>query len=60
VPIEALGQPFDPNLHEAVQQIPSADYPPMTVLQEVERGYKLHDRVVRPTKVIVSAASPAK
>jgi molecular chaperone GrpE len=56
VPIEAVGQPFDPNMHEAVQQIPSAEHPPMTVLQDVERGYKLHDRVVRPTKVIVSAA----
>lgn len=55
VPIEAVGQPFDPNRHEAVQHLPSADYPPMTVLQELERGYMLHDRVVRPGKVIVSS-----
>ncbi len=53
-PIEAVGQPFDPNFHEAITQRPSADHPPMTVLDEVERGYTLHDRVVRPTKVIVS------
>jgi len=59
VPIEAVGQPFDPNRHEAVQQLPSADHPPMTVLQELERGYMLHDRVVRPGKVIVSS-SPAE
>lgn len=59
VPIQAVGQPFDPNLHEAVQQIPSADQPPMTVLDEVERGYMLHDRVVRPSKVLVSTAMPA-
>jgi molecular chaperone GrpE len=58
-PIAADGEPFDPNLHEAVQQRPSADRPPMTVLQELERGYVLHDRVVRPSKVIVSTAPPA-
>lgn len=53
-PIEAVGQPFDPNLHEAVLQQPSADHPPMTVIEEVQRGYILHDRVVRPSQVIVS------
>lgn len=53
-PIVSVGQPFDPNLHEAIQQIPSADHPAMTVLQEVERGYTLHDRVIRPSKVLVS------
>lgn len=54
VPIPSVGQPFDPNLHEAIQQAPSPEHPPMTVLHEVERGYKMHERVVRPTKVIVS------
>ncbi len=54
-PIDGTGKPFDPNLHEAITQMPSADHPPMTVLMEVERGYVLHDRVVRPSKVIVSA-----
>ena len=57
-PIEALGKPFDPNLHEALTQIPSAEYEPMTVLQVVEMGYRLHDRVVRPARVIVSCAPP--
>lgn len=52
--IEAVGQPFDPHQHEAISQRPAADHPPMTVLDEVERGYTLHDRVVRPSKVIVS------
>jgi len=56
VPIPAVGQPFDPNLHEAIQQAPSKEHPPMTVLHEVERGYQMYDRVVRPTKVIVSVA----
>jgi len=55
LPIEAAGQPFDPNQHEAVHQQPSSEQPPMTVLQELERGYTLHDRVVRPSKVIVSS-----
>ncbi len=56
VPIVAVGQPFDPNLHEAIQQAPSKDHPPMTVLMDVEKGYQMYDRVVRPTKVIVSVA----
>lgn len=56
-PIVSVGQPFDPNLHEAISQRPAADVPPMTVLDEVERGYTLHDRVVRPSKVIVSGGS---
>lgn len=56
-PIVALGQPFDPNVHEAISQAPSADHPPMTVLQDVERGYQVHDRVIRPSKVIVSVAA---
>ncbi len=55
-PIVAVGEPFDPNLHEAIQQMPSAELPPMTVIDEVERGYTLNDRVVRPSKVIVSVA----
>lgn len=53
-PIVAVGQSFDPNLHEAISQAPSTDHPPMTVLQDVERGYTLHDRVIRPSKVIVT------
>ncbi|ADG68746.1 GrpE protein [Planctopirus limnophila DSM 3776] len=59
VVIKTVGEPFDPNRHEAITQVPSADYPPMTVIQEVERGFTLHDRVIRPAKVIVSAASAA-
>lgn len=58
-PIEALGQPFDPRLHEALQQVPTDEFPPMTVLMEYERGYAMRDRIVRPAKVIVSVAPPA-
>jgi molecular chaperone GrpE len=56
--IESEGIQFDPNLHEALQQVPSADHEPMTVLQEFQRGYKMHDRVIRPSKVVVSSAPP--
>jgi molecular chaperone GrpE len=55
-PIAAVGQPFDPHLHEAISQRPDAEHPPMTVVEEVERGYLLHDRVVRPSKVVVSSS----
>jgi molecular chaperone GrpE len=53
---EAQGQPFDPNLHQAVMQQPTADYPPNTVVQVLEPGYQFHDRVLRPARVIVSKA----
>jgi molecular chaperone GrpE len=56
--IAAVGETFDPNLHEALQQIPTAEHLPMTVLQELERGYILHDRVIRPSKVLVACAVP--
>jgi molecular chaperone GrpE len=59
VPIPGAGTPFDPNLHQAISQAPSAEHPPMTVLMEVEKGYVMHDRVVRPSKVIVSVAPPS-
>ena len=52
--IDALGQPFDPNLHQAVQMQPSAEYAANMVMQELRSGYRLHDRVIRPTQVFVS------
>jgi molecular chaperone GrpE len=56
--IETLGQPFDPNLHQAVMQQPTADLPPNHVAQVLEHGYMIHERVLRPARVVVSA--PAK
>jgi molecular chaperone GrpE len=53
--IDAQGQPFDHNLHEAVMQQPSKDAPPGTVLQVLEHGYLIHDRLLRAAKVIVSS-----
>jgi molecular chaperone GrpE len=54
--IEARGHPFDPHLHQAVMQQPNKEYPPMTVVQVLEPGYMIHDRVLRPARVAVSTA----
>ena len=54
VPIDAVGQPFDPNLHEAIGHEESDDHPEDTVVTEVRRGYRIHDRVVRPALVRVA------
>ena len=56
--IEAVGTPFDPNIHEAMLEVESADHPPGTVIEEMDKGYVLRDRVVRPARVVVSK-SPA-
>ena len=53
-PIEAIGQPFDPNIHEAVVHEDTADYPDNEVIDELQRGYRLHDRVLRPSLVRVA------
>ena len=52
--IEALGLPFDPNVHESISQMPSPDHEPGTVIFEGQIGFKLHDRVVRPTQVVLA------
>ena len=54
-PIPALGEPFDPNLHEALVQQPTAEHPEGTVVGELSKGYKIRDRVLRPSKVAVSS-----
>jgi molecular chaperone GrpE len=53
-PIEALGQPFDPNLHEGIMQVESADHPSNTVVEELRKGYRLREKVIRPSMVKVS------
>ncbi len=55
VPIESVGKPFDPNLHEAMQRVEREDAAPGTVVEEFLKGYLLHDRLLRPAKVVVSA-----
>ncbi len=56
---DSVGQPFDVDLHDALLQVPRDDVPPGTVVEEVERGYKLYDRVLRHAKVVVSAEPTA-
>jgi molecular chaperone GrpE len=56
--IDASGKPFDPNLHEALSQQESAEAPEGTVLQQVRKGYRLRERLLRPASVIV-AKKPA-
>ncbi|MCR5032307.1 MAG: nucleotide exchange factor GrpE [Lachnospiraceae bacterium] len=53
-PIEAVGQPFDPELHNAVMQVQSEEYESGTVAQELQKGYKYHDTVVRHSMVAVT------
>ena len=53
-PIKAEGEIFDPNLHDAVMQTPTADKPEHTIIAELQKGYKLGDKVLRPTLVNVA------
>jgi molecular chaperone GrpE len=57
--IEALGQPFDPSKHEALAQLPDESVPPNTVVQVLQRGYWLRDRLLRPAQVMVSKSGDA-
>jgi molecular chaperone GrpE len=54
-PLEAVGQPFDPTLHEAVGAQPSEEVEPGTVVREVRRGWRLPDGLLRPAQVVVAA-----
>ena len=52
--IAAMFQMFDPNVHASVSQIPCSEYPPNTVIEEVQVGFRLFDRVVRPSQVVLA------
>ena len=52
--IEAVGKPFDPNFHQAMMQEASDLYPENTIISEFQKGYMLHDRLLRPSMVVVS------
>jgi molecular chaperone GrpE len=53
-PLSVVGEPFDPNRHEAVEQVASAEHPPNTVVSEYHRGYLIGDRMLRPARVAVT------
>jgi molecular chaperone GrpE len=55
-PIEAVGKPFDPHLHHAIENVPTAEQPEGTVMGEMQTGYMFHDRVLRPAMVRVATA----
>ncbi|HEX6998833.1 MAG TPA: nucleotide exchange factor GrpE [Gammaproteobacteria bacterium] len=59
VEIDPRGQPFDPEKHEAMTMQPSAEAAPNTVLEVVQKGYQLHDRLLRPARVVVAKAPDA-
>lgn len=54
--IKAVGEEFDPNFHEAVMQTPTSEHPEHTVIADLRKGYKMGDKVLRPTMVNVAAA----
>ena len=57
MPIEAIGQPFDPCFHQAVMQLETSEHPANTVVQELQKGYTIHDRLLRPAMVVVSKSN---
>jgi molecular chaperone GrpE len=57
--ISALGQRFDPNLHEAIMEAEDPSQPPGTVSRVVEDGYMINDRLLRPARVVVAKGSAA-
>jgi molecular chaperone GrpE len=56
-PIPAKGEPFDPRFHEAIEMVETADAPDHQILEELQRGYKLKDRLLRPAMVKVASNS---
>lgn len=58
-PVDPLGEPFDPRLHQAMTAVEKADVEPNTVVNVFQRGYTLHGRLVRPAMVVVSKAPEA-
>ena len=56
--MEVAGKPFDPEYHDALLQVVRSDVPPHTVLEVVDKGYMMHDKVIRHARVIVSADNP--
>ncbi len=58
-PVEALGKPFDPNLHHAVMTKVDDGLPANTVVEVIKEGYRLHDQLLRPAEVVVSVSAEA-
>lgn len=54
--VESIGKPFDPSVHEAIQQLPTDEHPPGSVAAEVQAGYRQGQRLIRPALVVVAKA----
>jgi molecular chaperone GrpE len=57
-PVESVGQPFDPRIHEAISQKPSPEVKPGSIVQEFQKGYFIGDKLLRPAMVVVATAPP--
>lgn len=57
-PVEAVGKPFDPNMHEAISQIETTEHAPGSVVQALQKGYMIGNRLLRPALVVVAKAPP--
>ncbi len=55
-PVKAIGEPFDPEFHEAVMRQESDEFPENTVISEFQKGYLIHNRLLRPAMVVVASA----
>ncbi len=56
VPVESIGQSFDPSLHQAIGQLETTEYPSNSVAQEMQKGYVLNERLLRPSMVMIAKA----
>ena len=57
--VKAVGERFDPAVHDAIQQVETDDHPPGTVIAEVVSGFRLGDKLVRPAMVVVARKAPS-
>jgi len=58
-PVESLGEKFDPRYHQAMMQEETSEHPENVVIRELQKGYLIHDRLLRPAMVVVSKAASA-
>jgi molecular chaperone GrpE len=57
-PIESIGKPFDPNLHDAIQQVETCEYPEGMIIEEIKKGYLINGKLFRPCLVKVACSNP--
>jgi molecular chaperone GrpE len=58
--LDPFGAPFDPDRHQAVQMRGDAEVPDQTVVEVIQKGYEMHERVLRPAMVVVSSGGPVR